>query len=67
MSSEKREFTHLGPGGRARMVDVSEKEITRRVAEASCRVLLSPECVGKLDSLPKGDAYVISRLAGIQT
>ncbi len=48
------------------MVDVSGKEVTRRVAEASCRVLLSPETVARLGSLPKGDAVAVARLAGIQ-
>lgn len=48
------------------MVDVSGKEITRRVAEASCRVLLSRETVARLDDLPKGDAITVARLAGIQ-
>ena len=59
-------FSHLDREGRARMVDVSEKLVTRRVAEASCRVLLSPETVGRLSSLPKGDAFAVARLAGIQ-
>lgn len=48
------------------MVDVSEKPVTRRVAEASCRVVLSAETVGRLGSLPKGDAVAVARLAGIQ-
>lgn len=48
------------------MVDVSEKPVTRRVAEASCRVLLSAETVDGLARLPKGDATVVARLAGIQ-
>jgi cyclic pyranopterin phosphate synthase len=48
------------------MVDVSEKPITRRVAEASCRVHLVPETVLRLASLPKGDAFAVARLAGIQ-
>ena len=48
------------------MVDVSGKEVTRRTAEASCRVLLSPETVSRLGSLPKGDAFSVARLAGIQ-
>jgi len=48
------------------MVDVSGKPITRRVAEASCRVLLSPETVARLATLPKGDAIAVARLAGIQ-
>ena len=48
------------------MVDVSEKPVTRRIAEASCRVLLSPETVGGLSDLPKGDAVTVARIAGIQ-
>jgi len=48
------------------MVDVSGKPVTRRVAEASCRVVLSPETVARLASLPKGDAVAVARLAGIQ-
>ena len=47
------------------MVDVSDKPVTRRVAEASCRVLLSRATVERLDALPKGDAYAVARLAGI--
>ena len=59
-------FSHLDAEGRARMVDVSEKPITRRVACASCRVLLADEVIGRLGSLPKGDAFAVARLAGIQ-
>lgn len=59
-------FSHLDEHGRARMVDVSEKPVTRRVAEASCRLLCARETVARLDSLPKGDAIAVARLAGIQ-
>ena len=59
-------FSHLDREGRARMVDVSEKPVTRRVARASCRVLLSPETVERLGEMPKGDAVAVARLAGIQ-
>lgn len=48
------------------MVDVSGKPVTRRVAEASCRVVLSAETVSRLGELPKGDAVAVARLAGIQ-
>ena len=65
MSSE-RPFSHLDARGRARMVDVSTKAVTRRLAGASCRVLLAPETVARLGSLPKGDAVAVARLAGIQ-
>ena len=60
------ELSHLDAEGRLRMVDVSEKPVTRRVAEASCRVLLALETVARLGSLPKGDAFAVARLAGIQ-
>jgi cyclic pyranopterin monophosphate synthase len=47
------------------MVDVSAKPITRRVAEASCRVLLDPGTASRLREMPKGDAIMVARLAGI--
>ena len=59
-------FSHLDERGRAQMVDVSAKPVTRRVAEASCRLLCEPETVVRLSSLPKGDAVAVARLAGIQ-
>jgi cyclic pyranopterin phosphate synthase len=59
-------FSHLDSQGNAHMVDVSDKPVTRRVAEASCRVLLSAQTVIRLANLPKGDAFAVSRLAGIQ-
>jgi cyclic pyranopterin phosphate synthase len=59
-------FSHLDGLGRAHMVDVSRKPVTRRLAAASCRVLLSPQTVLRLSDLPKGDAYSVARLAGIQ-
>jgi cyclic pyranopterin phosphate synthase len=48
------------------MVDVSGKAVTRRVATAACRVALSPQTVAELGRLPKGDAFAVARLAGIQ-
>ena len=65
MSSESR-FSHLDAQGRARMVDVSEKPVTRRRAGASCRVRMAEETVARLGSMPKGDAVAVARLAGIQ-
>lgn len=60
------EFSHLDREGQARMVDVSSKPVTRRLAAASCRVLLSPATVERLGDMPKGDAVAVARLAGIQ-
>lgn len=61
-------LTHLDEAGRARMVDVSGKDVTARTARASGRVLLSPEAVAALRSgqVPKGDALAVARIAGIQ-
>jgi len=66
MSSSQGSFSHLDPQGSAHMVDVSDKPVTRRVAEASCRVLLSAQTLIRLANLPKGDAFAVARLAGIQ-
>jgi cyclic pyranopterin phosphate synthase len=64
--ADRKPFSHLDEAGTARMVDVSDKPVTRRVAEASCRVRLSAETVARLSDLPKGDAVAVARLAGIQ-
>lgn len=47
------------------MVDVSAKQPTIRTAEASARVLLSPEVIRALPDNPKGDVFETARLAGI--
>jgi len=51
--------------GQAQMVDVSAKRATRREAEASAFVLLSPRVLKALPHNPKGDPLEIARLAGI--
>jgi cyclic pyranopterin phosphate synthase len=50
------------------MVDVAQKPITERTAEASGRLLVSPQVVALLrgTGLPKGDALAVARIAGIQ-
>src|ERR1700747_3880960 len=61
------QLTHLDEAGRARMVDVSAKEVTVRTATASGRVLLSAEAVAALrdGTVPQGDALAVARIAGI--
>ncbi len=61
-------FTHLDDTGAARMVDVSDKDVTVRTATAAGRVLVSAEVVGLLrgGGVPKGDALAVARIAGIQ-
>jgi cyclic pyranopterin phosphate synthase len=60
-------LTHVDESGAARMVDVTAKDVTDRVAVASGRVLVSAEVVGLLrgDGVPKGDALGVARVAGI--
>jgi len=61
------ELSHLDDQGAARMVDVSAKPETERVATAGCRVVPAPETLELLASagLPKGDALAVARVAGI--
>ncbi len=61
------EFTHLDGQGRARMVDVSAKPATERVAVASGWVQAGPGLLEKLEQsrLPKGDVFAVARVAGI--
>lgn len=61
------DFTHFGAEGRARMVDVSDKDITRRSATASASVLISPETLALVRSggIKKGDVLSIAQMAGI--
>lgn len=60
-------LTHVDESGAARMVDVSAKDVTDRVAVASGRVLVSAEVVALLrgEGVPKGDALGVARVAGI--
>ncbi|MFC5155209.1 cyclic pyranopterin monophosphate synthase MoaC [Streptomyces amakusaensis] len=66
MSTDGR-LTHIDDAGAARMVDVSEKDVTARTARATGRVLVSPRVVELLrgDGVPKGDALSTARIAGI--
>jgi cyclic pyranopterin phosphate synthase len=60
-------LTHVDESGAARMVDVSGKDVTARVATASGRVLVSARVLELLrgEGVPKGDALAVARIAGI--
>jgi cyclic pyranopterin phosphate synthase len=68
VASRKNELTHLDAEGRARMVDVSQKSETARVARAEAFVEMSPATVKLLRNraLPKGNPLEVARIAGIQ-
>lgn len=61
------EFSHIDKNGKAGMVDVGAKGMTRRVACASARVLLSRKAFSAIESggSAKGDVLAVSKLAGI--
>jgi cyclic pyranopterin phosphate synthase len=60
-------LTHLDESGKARMVDVGHKPITRREAVAEGFITLMPTTVRAIASggVPKGDALATARIAGI--
>ena len=60
-------FTHFDEQGKARMVDVSAKAATERVATAKGRVRLQPETLALIEQgqVAKGDVLSVARLAGI--
>ena len=60
-------LTHLDDAGRDRMVDVSAKDETERVAVAAGSVLMQPATLALIQSggVPKGDVLAVARLAGI--
>ncbi|MDE2125054.1 MAG: cyclic pyranopterin monophosphate synthase MoaC [Armatimonadetes bacterium] len=62
------ELSHLDDRGSARVVDVGPKAVTERRAIARGRVRLRAETIACLRSntLPKGDAFAVARVAGIQ-
>ncbi|HET6627204.1 MAG TPA: cyclic pyranopterin monophosphate synthase MoaC [Nocardioidaceae bacterium] len=67
MGGDRPGLTHVDESGAARMVDVSAKDVTDRVAVATGRVQVSAEVVALLrgDGVPKGDALGVARVAGI--
>ncbi len=60
-------LTHIGASGEARMVDVSDKEATTRVAIAEGRVAMQPKTLALIlaGDAKKGDVIGAARIAGI--
>ena len=61
------DLSHIGPDGRARMVDIGSKVETERTAIAAGRVRMAPDTLQRaLDrDTKKGDPIAIAELAGI--
>ncbi|MGB0671529.1 MAG: cyclic pyranopterin monophosphate synthase MoaC [Rhodospirillales bacterium] len=61
------DFTHFDAEGNAVMVDVSDKDITERVAVAKGRVVMAPATLDRImaGGFKKGDVLSVAQLAGI--
>jgi len=61
------EFTHFDENKNAVMVDVSEKDITNRVATATGRITLCNEAMEAVKGrkIKKGDVLTVAQVAGI--
>ena len=61
-------LTHTDESGKAKMVDVSEKPIQLRTAQASGFIRLNAETIGLIreNRMKKGDVLTIAEIAGIQ-
>ena len=61
------DLTHFNEQGRARMVNVGDKDITKRVAVASGKVIVSPATLERIRSggMKKGDVLTVAQITGI--
>jgi cyclic pyranopterin phosphate synthase len=61
------ELSHVAPDGTARMVDVSAKPDTARMARATGAITMAPATLEAIaaNALAKGDVLGVARLAGI--
>ena len=61
------ELTHFDEDGRARMVDVSDKAETARMAVARGRITVKPETFERIRSglIAKGDVLAVAQVAGL--
>ena len=61
------DFTHINDQGRGRMVDVTKKDDTERVARARATISMQPETLQLIISggIKKGDVLGVAQVAGI--
>ncbi len=61
------EFTHFNEQGRAKMVDVGKKSVSRRTAIAEGRVLVNESTFALIQSggMKKGDVLTVAQIAGV--
>jgi len=65
--SKESKLSHIDETGASRMVDVSRKEITERIAVAHAKVTMKPETFNLImdKKVVKGDVLGVARVAGI--
>lgn len=61
------ELSHIDTTGNARMVDVSQKDDTNRLARATGSIRMHPETLAAIrgNSLAKGDVLTVAKIAGV--
>ena len=64
----KNKLTHTSKNGKANMVDVSDKDISIRTAEAYSELKINDEVLKAIqeNNIKKGDVLTVAKLAGIQ-
>jgi cyclic pyranopterin monophosphate synthase len=65
--NEASKFSHLDSDGKARMVDVSKKQLSIRTAEAEGYITLDENIITKIkeNGVKKGDVFSVAKIAGI--
>ncbi|MFS0555366.1 cyclic pyranopterin monophosphate synthase MoaC [Brevibacillus sp. 179-C9.3 HS] len=61
------QLTHFNEQNRARMVDVSEKDVTKREAVAESQISMKPETLARIREgrIEKGDVLAVAQVAGV--
>ena len=67
VEGKKEDFTHFNDQGRAKMVNVGEKETTCRTAVAAARVLVNEKTFALIQTggMKKGDVLTVAQIAGV--
>jgi cyclic pyranopterin phosphate synthase len=65
--TQEPKLSHIDDAGRARMVDVTDKDVTDRVAEARGRIVMQPETLALLlrGEIAKGNVLTTAQIAGV--
>ncbi|MFD2168935.1 cyclic pyranopterin monophosphate synthase MoaC [Tumebacillus lipolyticus] len=64
---EENRLTHFNEQGRAQMVDVTQKDVTKRIATATARIEMEEETLSLIrqGKMKKGDVLAVAQVAGI--